>query len=151
MLETNGGGNGKDFQSINNEMLNHPQRVDHGIPAFEDPLAKNKSKQSRKGKHNKFYETTNPASMPKRGTFSPPTFQELQVKSKDLFEKRHHILAKLSCNGIYNEIYEEDEDLIQLILDTLNQPDVLYKETAKAVVQSSKDSYMIQNLIKNKV
>lgn len=34
--------------------------------------------------------------LPQVGTFNPPSFDELLSKTRDMFSKQHHILAKLS-------------------------------------------------------
>ena len=143
--------NDKDFKNTNKQTLNNSSGTKMRIPVFDLPQIKKKSQQPRKNRQQKSSDFNHSTAYPKRGTFDIPDYQSLLAKSNNLFKKRHHILAKLSSNGIYDEIYEEDEDLINLMEDTLNQPDVLYKETSKAVVQSCQDSYTIQKLIKEKV
>ena len=41
--------------------------------------------------------------------------------------------------------------MIDLMKDTLNQPDILYKQTAKAVAQNCTDTFNIQNMVQSKV
>ena len=77
---------------------------------------------------------------PKIGTFESKSFQQLLRESRELFNKKHHILAKLSSNGVYEELKEEDVDLAELMKDTLYQPDILYKESSKAILQSCQDT-----------
>ena len=89
--------------------------------------------------------------LPEVGTFDPPSYQELLKKTQNLFANQHHIMAKLSCNGVYEELNEDDIDLDGLIKETLNQPDILFKEKSKAAIQQCKDTYTIQNLIKENV
>lgn len=50
-------------------------------------------KKNRKQKDTK---RTNYDAFPKKGTFESRSYQELMLKSRQLFEKRHQILAKLS-------------------------------------------------------
>ena len=122
-----------------------------GMQVFDDSLIVNKSKSSRKNRDQKADENPYVWGTPRVGTFEHKSYYELLHKSKELFDKRHHILAKLSWNGVYDELTEDDVDLVALMKDTLNQPDVLYKETSKAVIQTCKATYTIQNLIKDKV
>lgn len=77
---------------------------------------------------------------PKIGTFESKSFQQLLRESREVFNKKHHILAKLSSNGVYEELKEDDVDLAELMQDTLNQPDILYKESSKAILQSCQDT-----------
>lgn len=132
----------KDFKSLGKA---------NNVQVFDDSTVLHSTKHNFRDNEANEIENGHAPNFPRKGTFEPKTYQELLLRSKELFEKRHHILAKLSCNGVYDEIQEDDEDLLALIQDTLNQPDVFYKETAKAVVQSCKDTYTIQNLIKDKV
>ena len=84
---------------------------------------------------------------PKIGTFESKSFHQLLKESRDLFKKKHHILAKLSSNGVFEELKEDDVDLIEIMQDTLNQPDILYKESWRAILQSCQDTWTIQQLI----
>ena len=60
-------------------------------------------------------------------------------------------MAKLSCNGVYEELNEDNIDLGGIIKDTLNQPDILFKEKSRTAIQQCKNTYTVQNLIKENV
>lgn len=121
------------------------------IQNFDDTHPPQKPKRARKQKDSHSNTNGGYGSLPKRGTFEETNYQELLQRSREMFEKRHHILAKLSSNGIYDDLKEDDVDLLALMQDTLNQPDEMFKETPKAVLQTCKDTSVIQSLIQEKV
>jgi hypothetical protein len=134
LIDESGHKNTKDFTNVYQQPNANIQGG--GTQVFDDSQLKSKPKQTRKNKQVKIEGGGYLTHTPKRGTFEPKSYSELLHRSNELFQKRHHILARLSCNGVYDEIREDDVDLIDLMQDTLNQPDLLYKETSKAVVQS---------------
>jgi hypothetical protein len=85
------------------------------------------------------------------GTFDPPNFQDLIRKTKEIFKTHQNTLCKLSSNGVFTDLHEDDIDMQSLIKDLLFTSDLYYKQSGKAVLKSLKSNLNIQKLIKEKV
>lgn len=86
----------RDFQIIDKNNIPNTADAEVRVPGFHEGQVRDKPKQTRKNKIGKLMDNLLEENFPKRGTFDPPSFQDLMSKSTEVFQKRHHILARLS-------------------------------------------------------